>query len=128
MAMSLPATKAKADGIYNAQEVALTQRQAAYELSHGRYFQGLDTHSVLPADGNETAADFAHKPTDQEETWTPSDFPAISPASLKIDVYGGELVGYVATLSFVYGGVLWQKAHGYGDFTHLDHDWQEVTE
>ena len=127
--MTLQQTKNLSDVIYTARESGMIDRQDAYILTHdGKYFQGLDTNDPLPANGNEMAPNFLHQPTDQVATWTPADFPPNVPSSLRIDVYTGNVAGWVATLSFTYGGLLWQKAHGYGDVTSLSHDWLSYEE
>jgi hypothetical protein len=127
MPMTLQQTKDLADTIYNARELNMIVRQNNYVVEHGNYFQGLEIIEPIPADGNEERPDFARKPTDQEEGWTPADFPPRVPSSLRIDVYGGVVNGWVATLSFTYDGDLWTKTHGYRDMSYMSHDWQ-ITE
>ena len=71
--------------------------QDAYFAAHGRYFQGVLTHTSIPAHTvavqNDAAPDnMAGHPTDQAETW--NDFlPGIAgqsmPAALETHVYDG---------------------------------------
>lgn len=128
MARTLSATKQQADTMYTTREDDLIARQAAYVAGYGVHFQGLDTHEIIPSNGNDSAPDFSRKPTDQTSTWTPADFPPAMPASLAIDCHSNR--GFVSILSFYYDGVLWQKRFGYGeqDIIDLSHDWQEMVE
>ena len=124
MPMSLEETKAAAEAMYDIHEDEVVARQAAYFAAYGEYFQGLQICDPLPSDGNLMTPNFLHQPTDQEATWTPDDFPNDVPASLKIDAYGGDIVGYVSTISFTYNGDLLAKRYGYDGASYMAHDWQ----
>jgi len=109
----------------------IQQAQAGYHATHGRYAQGLLTHSSIPADGVEAAPDRKHaKPTDQAESWEQlSNLPATMMSALRLDVYDGpEGVGYVVVVGVRIGGRLWQKRINVGPETWRAHGWREVVE
>lgn len=110
---------------------AIQNAQANYVAAHGRYFQGLFTHSVRPTDGAETAPDrLADKPTDQAHRW--ADFinlPATMPTRIRIDVYSGPIgAGYVATVDIRVNGTNWRRSAQVGPETWRTRAWHQVTE
>lgn len=108
----------------------LQNRQTAYLGARGRYFQGIKTHVVTPADGDETAPDLTGRPTDQAETWTGAGFnlPATLPMALQIDTYDGpQGKGYVGILWVQIGGQLWRRSAQVGPETWRARAWEQVT-
>ena len=94
----------------------------------GKYFQLLDTHSVIPKDNVTTVPDVENKtPTDQRETYT--DFglvlPAKMPCSISISPYqdnrgwGFNLIGKV-----IDGEDTYIKVRNYGHLTDRERDWE----
>ena len=83
--------KAKIDGRVSLMLTHLEARQEAYIAAHGRYFQGIRTHAVLPKGeiDEETPPNSRVKPTDQAEDWDDVGIvlPANMPMALAIDVY-----------------------------------------
>lgn len=93
-------------------------RQLIYYFSHGTPWQGLVTHSVIPADGVIANADrLLLHPTDSTVNWLdfyPS-FPLASRYALRVDTYQGEGGrGFVAHLFIYIGADLWHRAIDYG--------------
>jgi len=107
-------------------------RQDAYFAAHGHYWQGLRTHTLHPADGNETLPDVGDKtPSDQPTAWPGTLIASPIPMSLQIDVYDGPRgKGYVATVRVGYNGKVYERAAQVGPETDWAHGWQiepEVT-
>lgn len=97
--------------------------QATYFAQHGRYWQGLITHTAPPNHTTSTTSDapgdrLQSRPTDQTERW--ADFlPAFVglsiPAALIVDVY--EIAaghGFVVTLLVRYNGNTYRRVHATG--------------
>lgn len=128
---TLQEIKARADQVLTQIWREIQERQVVYAANHGgRYFQGLITHTVTPADGVDVAPDcLLVTPTDQPERWIDFglELPAI-PFSIQLDVYDGPLgKGYVVTVQVKYQGVLYERAAQYGPETHRAFSWREVT-
>ena len=111
----------------------IQQRQAAFITNHGRYFQGLVTHTVTPQDGAETTGDRLNThPHYQPETWAQvfPQLPALPlPISVTVDQYetpAGEL-GYVATVRANLGGQEWARAQQLGPESWRQYGWTQVT-
>ena len=100
--------------------------QNAFFVANGQYFQGLETHSIVPPFGTSTAPDRKdQKPTDRLFSW--NDFiglPANMGYSLSIDYLitpnGNK---YSANLYTDYNGVIWRKSY-FNDGVIID--WQEI--
>lgn len=110
---------------------AIQTMQANYLAAHGRYWQGLKTHSVRPADGAETAPDLLNdKPTDQAHRWSDVfTLPATMPARVTINVYDGpQGRGYEAIVSVKIGSDVWRRVAQVGPETHRARGWHRVTE
>lgn len=97
---------------------------------HRMYFQGLQTHSVLPDGGNDVAADRLNiHPTDQAEPWTTfgTPLPGPFPAALTLDVYEGPLgKGFTVTADFTHSGIHWQRTRNRGPESWRETDWREI--
>lgn len=95
----------------------IQNRQENYLAAHGRYFQGLRTHVVIPLEGAEAAPDaIADKPTDQAEGWADQfTLPAAFPCQLRINTYDGPLgKGYVGIVRVRIGGETWERRQNNG--------------
>ncbi len=130
--MSIPSgLKTKIDGRLSLMLTHLEARQEAYIAAHGRYFQGIRTHAVLPKGeiDEETPPNSRVKPTDQAEDWDDVGIllPAKMPFALAIDVYDGPRgVGWSARVEVDYRGILHSRRVGFGpDAADHTHDWRE---
>ena len=107
--------------------------EASYLADHGKYAQGLLTHSQRPADGNEKAPDrLGSHPSDQAHSWEdlvpPGTLPERWMSGLGIDVHetpqGWE---YTVRSEIIVAGTLYRKERRkYVDGTTTITDWQEV--
>ena len=92
-----------------------------------KYFQMLESHSIVPKDNVETAPDVGNKtPTDQSETYT--DFGLalnlIMPLSVRIDVYEDDNGwGFTLTGTTQDGADVYMKTKNYGYHTDREIDW-----
>lgn len=111
---------------------AVQARQTAYLASHGHYWQGLATTTIVPnhltAGFVDSVADrLASKPTDQVETWLNflAELDGVAlPAQLTVDVYeAAEGHGYVATVTAQYNGVTYSRSQNVGPQTQRTLDW-----
>lgn len=110
-------------------------KQSNYYANHGRFFQGLYTHSVTPADGNHSQPDqlFLH-PTDQAASWLTLNVEQLGPLqylpfAIWMDSYqapAGD--GFVGCIQVVIQSHLARRCQNYGPETHRTHDWIEVFE
>jgi hypothetical protein len=98
--MTLVEIKDKIDARLSALWSAIQAKEAAYYAAHGHYWQGLKTHTVYPADGNDTAPDVGTTaPTDQPDAWPAAITKTALPMALQVDVYDGPSgQGYVVHL------------------------------
>jgi hypothetical protein len=113
--------------------VVIAQEQTAYYLSHGRYFQGLSTHSEPPSDGLASTAELANsKPTDQAESWLDwlkQKMPTTLPYAMRIDVYDGPRGhGYTITFQVVIEGINYTRQEHVGPESDRipETGWQKV--
>lgn len=133
--MPIPAgLKAKIDGRLGLMLTHLEARQDAYFTAHGRYFQGIKTHTVLPKGeiDEETPPDRTRKPTDQAEDWDDAGIilPATMPMALAVDTYDGPRgKGWSARVEVEHQGREFARRVGFGpDAEHYTNDWQDVTD
>lgn len=99
-------------------------KQNNYAANHGgNFWQGLISHSIIPAHTAGTAGDstgdrFTLHPTDQNSSWIDAvpDFTGETwPSAAVIDVFEGPLgKGWVATLYVMYNGIIYQRTKGFG--------------
>lgn len=127
---TLKETQDKIDQVMDQNRDHVWDRQVVYFSPEGRYFQGLSTHLVKPADGAETAPDaLAGKPTDQAESWNDAGFslPATMPMALVINVYEGpQGHGYELVPKFEFGGTNYRRVENVGPETWRVQAWTEV--
>lgn len=109
----------------------LVDRQEQYFANHGRYFQGLWTHSAEVEDGADVAPDnLLLGPTDQAARWP--DFitlPNLLPCALRIDVYEGpDGHGWRITLRVKVAGNVYQRQAEVGPQGQEIGGWHQVPE
>ncbi len=107
-------------------------RQGNYLGNRGRYWQGLLTHTVVPAHTNAANGDSIPDrinvhPSDQFEDWITA-FPewenVAIPAAVRCDTYDGATgKGYCATIFVRYNGTLYSRSQNVGPEFDRTHDW-----
>jgi hypothetical protein len=112
-------------------------RQQNFFANRGRYWQGLITHSLIPAhtnavDGDAIADRLNQSPTDQFENWV-AVFPEWVienlPCALKCDTYDGpQGKGYCATIFIRYAGTLYSRSRNVGPESYRTEAWHVVDE
>lgn len=134
-AATLAQTRFRVDNWLTNRWPTIVQRQTNYFNSHGNYWQGLITHSNVPAHTTTITNDtvptrWVSKPTDQNSSWLTA-FPewqneAVS-ASLRCDVYKGpQGAGFVATVFVRFNGTLYSRSQNFGPETFRTFDWFAV--
>lgn len=102
----------------------IVARQQNYFVNRGQYWQGLKTHTVVPAftsgqDGDSIADRLDAQPDDVFSNWSTA-FPdwvnAPIPCAVKCDVYQDPLDGWgwVATVYVRYNGTLYSRSRNVG--------------
>ncbi len=131
--MPIPAgLKARIDGRLNLLMTHLEARQDIYFTAHGRYFQGIRTHAVLPKGeiDEETPPNPRVKPTDQAEDWDGAGIilPAKMPFALTIDVYDGPRgKGWSVRTEVEHQGREFARQVGFGpDAADHTFDWKAI--
>ena len=104
--------------------------QTTYSASRGgRYFQGLQSHSVIPADGTATPPDrLTTRPTDQPDTltsfWEGAGLPAQTPYAITVNVYDGpDGRGFEVVYSAVIAGQLYNRTQNVGPERYREQAW-----
>jgi len=100
--------------------------QEAFRSVYGRYWQGLRTHTVVPADGAKTPPDLNRKPSDQEESWATFGLalPAQTEAALSVDVYESRAGhGYVVNADVIVAGVHYRRSRNFGPDSRHERHW-----
>ncbi len=110
-------------------------RESTYAGNHGgKYWQGLITHSIVPAHtgavvGDSVGNQFTLQPTDQNSNWNDA-LPGETwltetwPAALVIDTYDGPLgKGWVATIYVRYNSTIYFRVKAFGPDTSYDKPW-----
>lgn len=104
-------------------------KQANYLAAQGRYWQGLFTPILVPADELELPVDPTRKATDHP-SWAAAAIalPVTAPCQLWCDSYDGpQGVGYVLGVRVVWQGRTYERRRNVGPETWRTHDWQDVT-
>ncbi len=104
----------------------LATLQPGYLSSKARYWQGLPTHTIIPADGLATAPNLLSKPTYQAETWLTFGLilPALMECSLSVSQYSGPSgKGYVLHADAISSGVRYRRSENVGPAAWLSHPW-----
>jgi hypothetical protein len=114
--MSLASEQAAIDAAVATLVTAINSAQVTYLAANGRYWQGLISHSTIPADGGSVAADnLTAQPSDQSEDW--NDFlggsaPGSLPAALYVHTYkkpnGSQ--GYKIQKLFIYAAAFYSSS------------------
>jgi hypothetical protein len=94
-------------------------RQTLHYASYGRYFQGIRTHVIIPADGFETFPDNAgSRPTDQIANWhdfLEADLPALLPMAIVVNTYEAVTGSGFQACVYVYAaGTLYSRCKAIG--------------
>ena len=104
--------------------------QTTYFEARGRFFQGLVTHSEVPA--ADAAPDrAADHPTDQAESWLDmGGLPPLMRSRLRIDIYEGPRGhGYTVMLEArVADGTAWSRRRNVGAETEREYGWRPEPE
>lgn len=110
----------------------ILSRQDTYAANHGgRYWQGLASHTLEPADGTETAPDcLTKKPHYQAEDWSAlGALPATWPMVMWFDQYKtpAGTYGFVGHVCVKLGTQVWQRSrNGRGPETWRTQAWQRI--
>jgi len=121
-------------------------KQASYFATYGQYFQGIQTHDVIPTVGAESPPDKSKKPTDQPHDWDDFGLNLLGnmPGSIALHVYEGSIrvpdetqlrgftlkpyYGYELEAKTHEGTVLWGKVEAYGpEAAHRNRPWTDIT-
>ena len=110
---------------------AIQSREDTFFAANGRYFQGLRTHSVTPADGVTALPDIGTTvPVGQPGApWPVAIRNTAMEMAIQIDVYhapGGQK-GYQATVFVTVAGRLWARAQQVGPETWRVMGWTDIT-
>lgn len=108
---------------------AIQNKEDTYAANHaGRYWQGLRTHTVTPADGVTITPNIGTRtPSDQPDPWPLAIRNATLPMALQVDVYDGpEGVGYVATVTVAINGQDFQRSAQVGPETWRAKGWAPI--
>ena len=118
------AVDAKLAGLWS----AIQNKQDAYFLANGRYWQGLRTHTIVPTEGNETLPSVGTTvPADQPDPWPVAIRNQTLPMALQIDVYDSpQGKGYQATVLVKVLGQLYRRVAQVGPETDRASGWQAV--
>lgn len=122
------------DAALGARLPGLMAAQAAYYAANGTYFQGLPTHSEIPADGAELPPDRVDDhPTDQPVSWSDAateyslSVPETMGSVLRIDVYDGPGgAGWVTVVETMIDGQLWRRSINFGPEAWRSAAWSPV--
>ena len=109
---------------------AIQSKEENYASSHnGRYWQGLITRSIIPADGASELPDVGTKtPTDQPDPWPLALRNTSMPMTITIDVYDGPLgKGFAATVKVSILGKVWSRTAQVGPETWRAMNWTDIT-
>lgn len=104
----------------------LATKQAAYLTRTGRYWQGLISHAIRPAEGVPLAPDRTRRPTDQVETWLGEGYtlPALMAFAVSVHTYSGTHgQGYEVVTEFGFGGLAHVRTWQVGPETHRVSGW-----
>lgn len=107
----------------------IQSREDAYAAAHnGRYWQGLRSHTVTPADGATALPDIGTAcPTDQPgQPWPLSIRQTAIECAIQIDVYSGPFGdGYSATVYVTVAGALWTRTAQVGPESWRQRGWRQ---
>jgi len=108
----------------------IVSRQATYFANHGRYWQGIITHSVIPSDGNAAPADqLLLTPSYEAEDWPDGVSVAAftKPYALEIWEYNGPSgPGFVGFCWVRVAGNLYLRVKDCGVEDYRTQGWAQV--
>ena len=115
----------------SALQSAITTRQTNYAAAHGgRFWQGLLTHAVTPADGTELPPTVGVIcPSDQQGApWPNAILTSTLPMALRVDCYEGPGgLGYTATLIVKIGARVFTRTFNVGPEAGRAQGWADRT-
>lgn len=127
--MATPAQiQATIDADYAVFGNSIATAQATYFAAHGRYWQGLVTHSVIPADGASVAANqLLLKPSYEAQGWFVLGVAVLNkPYALEIHQYHGPgYFGFMAILYVTIAGNLWVRMKDSGPEPYRTQGWTQ---
>lgn len=127
--MSLASTQADIDAAVASLIADINAAQATYLAANGVYWQGLVSHTVIPADGGSVAADnLTSSPTDQEDTWEDflgEDAPGSLPAAIYVHTYQkpSGVKGYRIQKLFIYEDEFYSSTVDSGNAPEEEVEW-----
>lgn len=109
---------------------AIQTKQNSYAASHnGRFWQGLRTHAINPADGLTVLPDIGVRcPTDQlGQPWPNAVLTLPIEMAIQVDCYDGPLgTGYQATIWIVILANVWTRTTQVGPETWRTSGWAQI--
>jgi len=129
--MSLSSTQDAIDTAVADLITAINAAQVTYLAANGKYWQGLLSHSVIPADGNSVAADqLTQQPSDQSEDWNDflgEDAPGTLPAAIYVHTYKKPtgVQGYRIQKLFIYDDEFYSSTVDSGGAPEEEVEWSE---
>ena len=115
----------------------IVARQENFRTNRGRYWQGLLTHTVVPAhtnsaDGDSIADGLVQTPTDSLDNWA-AVFPEWTadsiPCALRVDIYDGPSgKGWVLFIFVRFNGQLYRRGLNVGPESSRSHGWTVIDE
>lgn len=109
----------------------IAQKQSAFFVEHGRYWQGLETSSAAPADGVDVTPDRVDSRADGEsKSWQDmGGLPPMLGSQLRVDTYDGpQGKGYVFVARIRVAGQLHERRWNFGPDMTQEADWRLVDE
>ena len=130
--MSLATRKTKINAWLAIFWVEFAAKQETYFQAHGKYFQGLYTHTLETGDSDSEADDLDNAPSDQAgQSWRSFMASALEGVSLpcrfRCDVY--ELHGqwgYVLTVQVKIAGKVYERSKNFGWDTGRTKAWAQI--
>ncbi len=118
------------DTDFAARVAALNTLQTTYRSGKTEFFQGLKTHTTIPADNIAVIPDnLSSHPSDQADSWVTFGV-AIAVAityAIICDVYDGpQGKGYVWNTVVIILGVKWARSYNVGPETNRDAAWRII--
>lgn len=105
----------KSNDLLAAVKGSIDDKQVVYFAGNGKYWQGISTHVIIPADGLETSPDKTRKPSDQDDDWSDIDLPSSMHLSIECSTHDGpDGTGYTITGTIVIAGKTWKRHIGEG--------------
>lgn len=119
---------ARPDQQFDQDYANMVTKQDQYRAKHGRYWQGLQTHSKAPGATSTSPDLWFNVPTDQRGYgWGKMISFANMPYSMRVDVYSGpDGDGWVLCAQVTEGGQTLERCQGDGA-ENRDRGWQVVT-